>query len=341
MSHIFDALQRAETERSGVELDDFSLANELLKIAEVEPPAEVVEPQTAPPVAVAYTQPSEVPMQAVRTPQPTFAEPRVAETGLPSRVNVFDQFESLPVVMPPNSKLVSVTEKDSLAAEKFRFLAVRLRQLQQNRNLKKLLITSTIPEEGKTTVSANLACTLARRKQQKTLLLEGDLRRPTLARQLGMGRVPGLSEYLQGDIEPRKSIYRLDALGLWVLPAGRVPQNPLELMQAGKLTPLMDQLTGWFDWVVIDSPPVLPLADTSVWARVADGVLLVTRPGKTEKQHLERGIEAIDRSKLLGALINSSANVARSNYYYRYGSKSEPQMDQAENPVEASDLAHS
>lgn len=338
MSHIFDALQRAETERSGVELDDFSLANELLKIAEAEPPATVAEPQTARPAPVAETQAAEALMPAVRVPQPTFAEPRVVETVFPSRVNAFDQFESLPVVMPPNSKLVSVTEKDSLAAEKFRFLAVRLRQLQQNRNLKKLLITSTIPEEGKTTVSANLACTLARRKQQKTVLLEGDLRRPTLARQLGMGRVSGLSEYLQGDVDPRKSIYRLDALGLWVLPAGRVPQNALELMQSGKLSPLMDLLTGWFDWVVIDSPPVLPLADTSVWARVADGVLLVTRPGKTEKHHLERGLEALDRSKLLGALINSSTNVTRSDYYYHYRAHDEAALaNSPENSVSVSD----
>lgn len=336
MSHIFDALQRAETERSGVELDDFSLANELLKIAETEPPAAVAEPQTPPPTRAAY-QPTEIPAPAITIPQPTFAEPRV-DIGLPPRLNVFDQFESLPVVMPPNSKLVSVTEKDSLAAEKFRFLAVRLRQLQQNRNLKKLLITSTIPEEGKTTVSANLACTLARRKQQKTLLLEGDLRRPTVARQLGMGRVPGLSEYLQGDVDPRKSIYRLDALGLWVLPAGRVPQNPLELMQAGKLTPLMDQLSAWFDWIVIDSPPILPLADTSIWAKVADGALLVTRPGRTEKQHLERGLEALDRSKLLGALINSSTNVTRSDYYYHYRAHDEAaQANRPENPASASD----
>jgi capsular exopolysaccharide synthesis family protein len=342
MSHIFDALQRAETERSGAELDDFALANELLRIAEAEPPTAVVESQTPPATAAPESRTAENSIPAVRIPQPTFTERNVGDAGLPPRVNVFDQFESLPVVMPPNTKLVSVTEKDSLAAEKFRFLAVRLRQLQQNRNLKKLLITSTIPEEGKTTVSANLACTLARRKQQKTLLLEGDLRRPTLARHLGMGRAPGLSEYLQGEADVRKSIYRLDALGLWVLPAGRVPQNALEVMQAGKLSPLMDQLTGWFDWIVIDSPPILPLADTSIWARVADGVLLVTRPGKTEKEHLERGIEALDRSKLLGALINSSANVARSNYYYRYGPKSaEPQTDQAENPVEASDLAQS
>ena len=339
MSHIFDALQRAETERSGVELDEFALANELLRIAEAEPPAAVVQPQTPPPAPIVETRAQEIPIPAARISQPTFTEPSGANPALPPRVDVFSQFESLPVVMPPHSKLVSIVEKDSLAAEKFRYLAVRLRQLQQSRLLRKLLITSTIPEEGKTMVSANLACTFARRKQQKTLLLEGDLRRPTLARLLGMGRAPGLTEYLQGESDVVKSIYRLDALGLWVMPAGRVAPNPLELMQAGKLSPLMEQLTGWFDWIVIDSPPVLPLADTSIWARVADGVLLVARPGRTEKHHLQRGVEALDRSKLLGALINSSANVARSNYYYRYGSKSEGQ--QKERPDKSVKVAES
>jgi capsular exopolysaccharide synthesis family protein len=306
MSHIFDALQRAETERTGAERDDLALATELLKIAEAE-------------AVVAPT--DKVSEDDVRTTDHVIRTSVAVSTASNGAVppKIFERFGSLPVVMPTTSKLVSIIEKDSLAAEKFRFLGVRLRQIQQTRPLKKVLITSTIPEEGKTTVSANLACTLARRRQQKTLLLEGDLRRPTLAKQFGLDRVPGLCEYLQNESDIADSIYRLDALGLWILPAGRTPQNPLELMQNGKLSPLMNQLSSWFDWIVIDSPPVLPLADTSMWMRMADGILLVTRQGKTEKQHLQRGVEALDRSKLLGALINSSANVARSNYYYRYG----------------------
>ena len=91
-------------------------------------------------------------------------------------------------------------------------------------------------------------------------------------------------------------------------------------MQSGKLSPLMEQLEAWFDWIVIDSPPVLPLADTSLWSRLADGILLVTRKGTTEKQQLQRGLEAIEKSKLLGALVNSSANAAHSDYYQRYSS---------------------
>jgi capsular exopolysaccharide synthesis family protein len=291
MSQIFDALQRSETERAGTESSlaepsTFSVATELLEVAERKrrgasaPSAMRPEPATVP--------------------------------------GVLEQFPSLPVLIPADSRLVSVGEEESLGAEKFRFLAVRLRQLRQNRPLKKVLITSTIPQEGKSTVAANLACTLARRKQHKTLLLEGDLRRPTVAAKFGLGRVPGLSEWLRGESESM-NIYRLEALGLWVLPAGSAPENPLELMQSGKLSPLMEQLTAWFDWIIIDSPPVLPLADTSIWARMADGILLVTRKSVTEKQQLQRGLEVLERSKLLGALLNGSTDAAHSDYYQRYG----------------------
>ena len=216
-----------------------------------------------------------------------------------------------------DSRLVSLGQEGSLGAEKFRFLAVRLRQLRQSRSLKKILITSTIPQEGKSTVAANLACTLARRRPQKTLLLEGDLRRPNIASQFGLGKLPGLCEWLSGET-PTINIYRLENLGVWLLPAGTAPENPLELMQSGRLSPLMEKLEAWFDWIVIDSPPVLPLADTSLWSRLADGILLVTRKGTTEKQQLQRGIEAIEKSKLLGALVNSSSNASHADYYQRY-----------------------
>ncbi|MGA9542866.1 MAG: CpsD/CapB family tyrosine-protein kinase [Candidatus Sulfotelmatobacter sp.] len=241
----------------------------------------------------------------------------------------FDDLEDCPVLqifIPQDSRLVAVGKEESLGAEKFRFLAVRLRQLRQNRPLKKILITSTIPQEGKSTVAANLACTLARRRQQKTLLLEGDLRRPTLAARFGLGRIPGLCEWLSGQTEGI-NLYRLESLGLWVLPAGAAPQNALELMQSGKLAPLMNQLEAWFDWIVIDSPPVLPLADASMWSRLADGILLVTRNGTTEKRQLKRGIEAIEKSKLLGALVNSSANAAHTDYYQRYSSQADQPKD--------------
>ena len=295
MSHIFDALRRSEAERSGTEASSFSVATELLQAAEEKMQTVAVENLER--------------ISGLEQPEPVRQDYLISLERCPT----------LPVIIQPNSRLVSVAKDESLGAEKFRFLAVRLRQLRQTRALKRILITSSIPQEGKSTVAANLACTLARRKQQRTLLLEGDLRRPSIAPQFGLSELPGLSEWFHGETETT-NIYRLENLGLWFLPAGRAPQNPLELMQSGKLPPLMEMLSAWFDWIVIDSPPLLPLADTSMWARMADGILLVTRKGITEKTQLQRGLEVVEKAKLLGALVNDSTDTAHSDYYQRYTS---------------------
>jgi capsular exopolysaccharide synthesis family protein len=322
MSHIFDALQKSVGEDSSIELPSALLATQLLEATERKTAAErasaaiLDEPSLPVDIAALAGMRQSLDAALSRSVETEFTAPTELSTTQHG-VDQFSQFQTLKVLVPPQSRVVSVTDKDSLAAEKFRFLSVRLRQLQQTRPLKKVLITSTIPQEGKSMVAANLACTLARRTHQKTLLLDGDLRRPSVARLFGLGKTPGLSEWLQGERSPMTSIYHLEDAGLWVLPAGNSPRNPLEAMQSGRLAGLMDQLTSWFDWVIIDSPPVLPLADTSVWMRMADGVFLVARQGTSEREHLKRGLEAIESSKLLGAILNCSAKSAQSDYYYQ------------------------
>jgi capsular exopolysaccharide synthesis family protein len=323
MSHIFDALQKSVAEQADIDIPSAAVATELLEATERKTAA--VRAKTA-----VLDQPASddetIVLTALRsaldsTPViPISARPAlVAEEAplKPAAVDQFNQFQTLRTLIPPQSRIVCVTEKESLPAEKFRFVAVRLRQLQQVRPLKRLVVTSTLPQEGKSTSAANLACALARRSQQKTLLLDGDLRRPSLARLFGLGKILGVSDWLQGECSPADSIYHLEEAGLWVLPAGNILRNPLELMQSGKLSNLMDQLTSWFDWIVIDTPPVLPLADTSIWTRLADGVLLVARQGTTEREQLQRGLEAIEPSKLLGALLNSCTNTKKTDYYYQ------------------------
>jgi capsular exopolysaccharide synthesis family protein len=227
----------------------------------------------------------------------------------------FDRFRSMLVPDAAKNRILCLTDADSAAAEAFRLLGVRLRHLRRERTLARVLITSTIPQEGKSTVAANLACTLSTR--QRTLLLEGDIRRPSLSQVFGLNGKPGLSECLRGEADVEKCIYHLEGPGFWILPAGSFPGNPLELLQSSRLSVLMDQLSEWFHWIIIDSPPVLPLADTSVWARTADGILLVVRQGTTEKRQLQRGIEAIEPQKLVGALLNSSETAAEHTYYYK------------------------
>ena len=235
----------------------------------------------------------------------------------PDELERADVFQPLQISPPLQSRLVCLPDSDSPAAEAFHLLGVRLRHMRRERPLKKVLITSTIPQEGKSMVAANLACTLAMRTRQRTLLLEGDVRRPTQSQVFGFGRNPGICEWLLGQRSLKSSIYHLEGPGVWILPAGIASNDSLELLQSGKLSAMMDQLASWFDWIVIDSPPILPLADTSVWTNLADGILLVTRQGTTEKRRLQKGLEAIDSGKLIGALLNSSRNMSHTDYYYR------------------------
>lgn len=319
MSQIFDALQRAESDLAGTQLAAVASATDLLQRAEdrIEPPSEldslVAEPaeDRLPSGPLAFARKSLFPeLSGEETLDHAVSSPAQA-TG-----PVFDQMQTVPVALLPKSRLVSLTEKDSPAAEAFRLLGVRLRHLRRDRPFKKVLITSTSPQEGKSFAAANLACTLASGSRQKVLLLDGDLRRPSLSEIFGLGSLPGVCEWLQGQRSLTSTICYLEAPGIWVMPAGKPPRNPLEMIQSGKLTTMMDELTGWFDWMVIDSPPVLPLGDTSVWARLADGILLVTRQGTTEKRKLQRGLDALEPKKMIGAVLNSFTGTAETDYYY-------------------------
>ena len=320
MSHIFDGLQRLEDERPGSDASAPSGVTELLQLAErhaVSKWGALV--QSASPEAT-DVKANELFNGAVNT-RPQFAveweSQALAEPSLgDSFAAPFSQFQSLRPSPPSQSRLAAFMDRESPAAEAFNLLGVRLRHLKRVRTLKKVLITSTIPQEGKSMVSANLACTLALKTQHKILVLEGDLRRPSLSQIFGLERQIGLSEVLENGRSLAASIYHLEGPDLWILPAGKARNNALELLQSDALSALMDQLVELFDWIIIDSPPILPLADTSIWMRTADGIILTTRQGVTQKRELQRGLEAIDRGKLVGALVNSSKHANADNYYY-------------------------
>ena len=320
MSLIFDALQRSETERSGTKLPALSAATEVLRLAELhvaaerQSVAESVSESTAQSVEhdtrVAVEEP---PARAAIAVDGSTVAPL---SGTGKQQAAFPHFDSLTCAIPPENRLVCLSRENTLAAEKFRFLGVTLKGLQRERQLKRVLITSTIPQEGKSLVATNLACTLGKTTQQKILLVEGDVRRPSLSNLFGTEKAPGLCECLLGERDLRKSVYHLVEPGIWFLPAGSVPKNPLELLQSATLSAVMNQLSNWFDWIIIDSPPVMPLADTSILARLADGILMVVRQGVTEKRHLERGLEAIDTKKLIGSVLNGSSRRTAADYYY-------------------------
>ena len=318
MSRIFDALQRLESERSGEDSTSLPQGPDLLRRAENRAAARWEAAGSRSDLDVVETSLEEEIEVIEVAPLPAAAKPApraVESLSNAKRAEILEKFPSLKISLAPQSRLVCLTDKESPTAEAIRLLGVRLRDIRRNRPLKKVLITSTIPQEGKSTISANLACALALTADEKVLLVEGDLRRPSLLRMFGIERIAGISECIRAEGRQLSGIYYLEEAGLWILPAGKSSVNPLELLQSHKLRSVMDQLATCFDWIIIDTPPVLPLADTSIWTRMADGVLLVTRQGTTQKHQLQKGLEALDQKKLLGALLNGAVASLYSGYY--------------------------
>lgn len=320
MSNIFDALKRSENERGGSDSSRPAKATELLQRAERRAVSNwEANVSDVGPEARSFADNNEIIVRGtIPIAEAVAVAPGNAE-GLSAneRSEILGRFQSLPISLPSQNRIVCLTDKESPTAEAVRLLGVRLRDLRRIRPLKKVLITSSIPQEGKSTIAANLACVLAQAPDQKTLLVEGDLRRPSLSQMFGIQKRRGIRDWLRGEISLSAHICYLEEAGFWLLPAGDATNDPIELLESEKLRTMMEQLAARFDWIIIDSPPVLPLADTSVWMRLADGVLLVTRQGTTKKQQLQKGLVALDSTKLLGALLNGSMASAYSGYYYR------------------------
>lgn len=319
MSHIFDALQRSQAERSRADRTSGATATELLERAERQARSQWEEESTSAEAAEREFTSAELEFVAHAIQPENPAKETSGFDGderLAERANVFEQFGTVDSLVPAKSGLVCLTDKGSPAAEAFRLLKVRLRHYRKDKPLKKLLITSTVPREGKSFAAANLGCALGSGSQEKVLLVGGDLRHPSLSYLFGVTEKSGLCDFLRGKRALTSSIYHLKEAGIWLLPAGNAEGDPLDIIQSTKLPSLIEQLAGWFDWVIIDSPPVLPLADTTTFARLADGILLVARRDVTEKRKLKKGLEAIDSSKIIGALLNSSNSATNTDYYY-------------------------
>lgn len=212
-----------------------------------------------------------------------------------------------------------MTDEHSIGAEKIRVLSARLRSFQHRLQVKRVLITSSISAEGKSVLSANLALTLAKRGRKKTLLIGGDLRRPSLGKILGTSEIPGLADWWRGGESICNYLRRVEGVPLWLLLAGNGIDQPLEALQSERFSNLMTQISDWFDWVIIDSPPLFPMADSGVWISLVDGVLLVARVSVTPKKLMQRAAESVEKAKLLGIVLNGADE--REQHYYDYYSK--------------------
>jgi protein-tyrosine kinase len=223
----------------------------------------------------------------------------------------------------PQARLVTICDEHGLASEKIRVLATKIRHMAARRPLKRLLVTSSMKGEGKSIVSANLAVTLAKHPPIRVLLIDGDLRQPTLDDKLGCTTQKSLADWWSQKATVEEILRKESTLPLWFLPAGQFSGQPLEVLQSTRFTDLIGQLSELFDWIVIDSPPLNPLADSRVLASLADGVMVVVRERFTQVELLNQAIEAIEPKKLLGLVMNDTS-VSESRYfpgYYQYAPK--------------------
>jgi capsular exopolysaccharide synthesis family protein len=203
------------------------------------------------------------------------------------------------------------------ACEQFRLLATRLQQIQQRGILKSILLTSSVAKEGKSLLTVNLAMALAQGGRQKVLVVDADLRNPGVCRTLRMEERSGITDWYRGDRQVTDFICRIAGLNVWVLAAGREAVDPLDLLKSPRMSRLLARMSAAFDWLLIDSAPLLPIADAEVISWMADATIVVVRREKSSKTELKHALARVAPSKLIGLVLNdfpSTAHYADSKY---------------------------
>ncbi|QIX25503.1 polysaccharide biosynthesis tyrosine autokinase [Nocardioides sp. JQ2195] len=210
-------------------------------------------------------------------------------------------------------------------AEAFRVLRTNLDYLDLDAQPKSFVITSALPGEGKTTTSTNLAIALAQ-AGRRVLLVDGDLRRPRVAGLLGLEGKVGLTTVLVGKSSLVDSIQQHGDTGVDFLGGGPIPPNPTEVLQSNATRDLIRKMRDMYDVVIIDAPPLLPVADAAILARAADGALMVIRHGKTTKEQLHDACQRIDQvdARLYGVVVNMAPRRGQQDYYYYYADETDP-----------------
>jgi protein-tyrosine kinase len=208
------------------------------------------------------------------------------------------------------------------AAEQFRTLRSRLYQVRGSQQLRTLLIASSLPAEGKTFVTNNLAQAIVRQPDRRCLIIDADLRCSRLHVPLGAPPTPGLTDYLLGEADEMAVIQHGSEGNLCFIPGGKEVANPSELLLNGRLKTLLERVTPIFDWVILDSPPLLPVADASLLADHVDGVILVVRAASTQTSVAERACQELQGRNIVGVVLNAveKAHVYGTYYYHGYGS---------------------
>lgn len=224
--------------------------------------------------------------------------------------------------LDPRTSVFLSGDTDRVGAERFRTLRSRLYQIAGTQSLKKVLVTSSIAAEGKTFVAANLAQSIVRQPDRRVLLIDADLRASRLHQTLGAPGTPGLTDYLRGEADEYAIIQNGLEGNLCFIPGGQQVSNPSELLLRDRMKHLLDLVTPLFDWIILDSPPALPVHDASMLADLCDGVLFVVRAGSTDFQIAERVSSEFREKNLLGVVLNHvDTKDSYDGYYYGYSAE--------------------
>jgi len=226
-----------------------------------------------------------------------------------------------------DEKLVSANSRESISIEQYRRLAATLHDAQVEKGLKTVMVTSAVPREGKTLTVVNLALTLSESYRRRVLLVDADLRRPSIHDVIGIDNDSGLADVLRSN--------RLDTAlvetssHLTVLPAGRTDQNPLAGLSSERMRALLDDVQSRYDWILLDTPPVGLLPDAQVVSRLAQAVVFVIRAGSTPFPAVERAVVELGRESIIGMVLNDvdqrsipATRYDYSHYYNRGGQTS-------------------
>jgi protein-tyrosine kinase len=233
----------------------------------------------------------------------------------------------IPFDPPADALLVHPAKPHEAPSEEFRTLRTRLNHLQTVQSLRTVVITSASPAEGKSFTAANLAITQAQLAGKRVLLADFDFRRPNIHKPFQIDCSPGITDYLVGQATLGDIIQKVAGLNLYLMTAGDSVPNPLELLNLRECKNLIDQMRDHFDWVILDSPPLLFAADANLLASMCDGIILVVRIGATTFDAVSRAIPSLSENNVLGVVVNGARRGELYNKYayeYGYNSDKEP-----------------
>lgn len=215
-----------------------------------------------------------------------------------------------------NRHLVAVTDPDSAVCEEYRNLRATLLQKSKKQKLKTVAVVSAMPSEGKSITALNLAWLIAQTKGVTGLVVDGDLRVPSLSKYLGVESGSGLSDVLDGAVELDEAIVRLAPSGLHLLPGGMSKPDIAEQFSSPKFAEFLGRVEGLFDYIVIDAPPLSVFAEAKVLMNQADTSIVVVRSNYTKYADVGRVLEGLSGQRILGVVLNRSDETLISGKYY-------------------------